>query len=67
MHIRNQSLLFFVLFTGLLAAAIICQGCVYVSGRNILGTGPGPFKETFVTGSGRDKILFMDVSGIISE
>jgi protease-4 len=51
----------------LLLLVSVTGGCIYVSGRGILGLGPGPLKETFISGSGADKILLMDVNGIISE
>jgi protease IV len=52
------------------AAFLLCSlqvGCIYVSGRGLLGTGPRPLEETRVSGKGKDKILVIDVKGLITE
>jgi protease-4 len=53
-----------VLLGGLLVAS---SGCVYVSGTiNPFGRDRGDLRETTVSGSGRDKILLVNLSGMIT-
>ena len=62
---RTASL--FLSFTLLLFLVGPLAGCVYVSGRGLLETGPRPLTEVLIDGTGRDKILAIDVKGIITE
>ena len=57
----------FVLGVCLVMVSIAATGCVFVSTRGLLGGGPQPLEETVLFGQGRDKILFMDIQGLISE
>ena len=51
----------------ILPLALTVGGCVLVTGDfNPLSRGPRPLSETVVSGSGRAKILMMDLSGPIS-
>ncbi len=51
----------------LLMCAAASTGCIYVSSKGLLGLGPSPLRETLITGSGTNKILLMEINGIISE
>ncbi len=42
-------------------------GCIYVSGKGFLNMGPGPLGETLISGTGKDKILVIDVKGMITQ
>lgn len=52
---------------GLLFLLLTLQGCIYVSGRGLLDLSPRPLEETVLEGKGRDKILVMEIRGLISE
>ncbi len=55
------------LATMLLSIVLAASGCVYVSGGiNPFGSRREGLRETTVSGEGRDKILLLDVSGIIT-
>ncbi len=45
----------------------LMTGCIYVSGKGLLDTGPRPLKETLISGQGKDKILVIDMKGVITE
>jgi protease-4 len=47
--------------------SIAAAGCVFVSTKGLLSRGPQPFEEKVLFGTGRDKILLMDIKGLISE
>ena len=51
----------------LIACLCLASGCVYVSGRGFLGGRTMSLEESVVSGEGKDKILLVDVSGVISE
>jgi len=64
---RNRVKLMMSLFLTLFVGIFFVQtGCVYVSGKGLLDMGPGPLKETLVSGKGKDKILVMEVRGLIT-
>jgi protease IV len=50
-----------------LALVALGPGCMYISGQGLLDLGPKPLRETLVFGEGGDKILAMDISGVITE
>ncbi len=58
-----------VLVCGLLAMLILIAtaGCVFVSTKGLLGRGPQPFEEKVLFGQGREKVLLMEIQGLISE
>jgi protease-4 len=45
----------------------LAAGCVFVSTKGLLSRGPQPFEERVLFGQGKDKILFMEITGLISE
>ena len=48
-------------------APLLASGCVFISGDvNPFSRRPQPLEERVVSGSGRKKILLMDISGVIS-
>ena len=47
--------------------SIVAAGCVFVSTKGLLGRGPQPLEETVLFGKGKDKILLMEIQGLISE
>lgn len=51
----------------LVLVSILPAGCVFVSTKGLLGRGPQPLEETVLFGKGKDKILFMEIQGLISE
>ncbi len=51
----------------LAAFAVWIQGCIYISGKGLLGMDPGPLKESRISGTGKDKILVIEISGLITE
>lgn len=51
----------------LVLVQILAAGCVFVSTKGLLSRGPQPFEETVLFGTGRDKVLFMEIQGLISE
>jgi len=57
----------FLFGIGLLLVPIAVAGCVFVSTQGLLGRGPQPLEERVLFGKGKDKILFMEIQGLISE
>jgi len=58
------------LYPGLAAVFLLgflLAGCVYVSSRGLLEPGARPLTEMLIEGAGKDKILALDVKGIITE
>jgi len=55
------------LLLALFACLCLTSGCVFVSGRGFLSGRTMPLEEQVVLGEGKDKILLLDVSGVISE
>lgn len=51
----------------LVAFAAWIQGCVYISGKGLLGMEQGPLHENRISGTGKDKILVVEISGLITE
>ena len=51
----------------LVLVSIAATGCVFVSTKGLLSGGPQPLEETVLFGKGKDKILFMEIQGLISE
>lgn len=51
----------------LVLISIAASGCVFVSTKGLLSRGPRPFEETLLFGQGKEKILFMEIQGLISE
>ncbi len=51
----------------LVLVAIVVSGCVFVSTKGLLSRGPRPLEETLLFGQGRDKLLLMEIQGLISE
>jgi hypothetical protein len=51
----------------LVLVSITAAGCVFVSTKGLLSGGPQPLEETVLFGKGKDKILFMEIQGLISE
>jgi len=51
----------------LVLVSTLAAGCVFVSTKGLLSRGPQPFEETVLFGQGKDKILFMEIRGLISE
>lgn len=51
----------------LVLISVVAAGCVFVSTKGLLGRGPQPLEETVLFGQGKDKILFMEIQGLISE
>src|SRR5215472_17208589 len=48
-------------------APLLASGCVFISGDiNPFSRRPQPLEERVVSGSGRKKILLMDISGVIT-
>lgn len=47
--------------------SISAAGCVFVSTKGLLSRGLQPYEETVLFGTGRDKILVMEIQGLISE
>ncbi len=63
-----KSKLFYTLFISIFSLCLLCLlglGCSFISISLIPPV--EPLKETTVSGSGKDKILIIDISGIISE
>ena len=56
-----------MLAAGLFFLSGAVQGCVWVSGKGLLGMGPRPLKETRIAGEGKNKILMIEISGLITE
>jgi protease-4 len=50
-----------------LLVSALAAGCVFVSTKGLLSRGPQPFEEKVLFGRGKDKILFMEITGLISE
>lgn len=50
-----------------LVISICATGCVFVSTKGLLTRGVQPFEETVLFGTGKDKILVVEVEGLISE
>lgn len=57
----------FLFGIGLLLVPIVAAGCVFVSTKGLIGRGPQPLEEKVLFGTGKDKILFMEIQGVISE
>ncbi len=51
----------------LLLVSALATGCVFVSTKGLLSKGPQPYDEKVLFGRGKDKILFMEIKGLISE
>jgi protease-4 len=51
----------------LVLVSTLAAGCMFVSTKGLLGRGPQPLEETVLFGQGKDKILFMEIQGLISE
>lgn len=51
----------------LVLVPVLGAGCVFVSTKGLLSRGPQPFDERVLFGRGKDKILFMEIKGLISE
>ena len=51
----------------LVLVSVVAAGCVFVSTKGLLSRGPQPREETVLFGQGKDKILFMEIKGLISE
>jgi protease-4 len=51
----------------LVLVSVLAAGCVFVSTKGLLSRGPQPREETVLFGQGKDKILFMEIKGLISE
>ncbi|MEW6440028.1 MAG: signal peptide peptidase SppA [bacterium] len=51
----------------LLACLAASGGCVYVSGRGLFESRTRPLEESVLYGRGKDKILLVDVNGLISD
>jgi protease-4 len=45
----------------------LLPGCIYVSGKGLLDMGPRPLSETLISGKGKDKILVIDIKGLITQ
>ena len=57
-----------LLFAGaLFFLSTAIQGCIFISGKGLLSMEPRPLKETRISGEGKDKILLMEISGLITE
>ncbi len=64
-RVERRSLILFMI--SLVVVPIFAAGCVFVSTKGLLGRGPQPLEETVLFGKGKDKILFMEIKGLISE
>ena len=51
----------------LVLISTLAAGCIFVSTKGLLSRGPQPFEETVLFGQGKDKILFLEITGLISE
>jgi protease-4 len=51
----------------LVLVSVMAAGCIFVSTKGLLSRGPQPFEETVLFGQGKDKILFIEIRGVISE
>ena len=51
----------------LVLVSTLATGCIFVSTKGLLSRGPQPFEETVLFGQGKDKILFLEIKGLISE
>ena len=45
----------------------LTAGCLFVSTKGLLSRGIQPLEETVLFGKGKDKIVFMEIQGLISE
>ncbi len=59
--------LFLCCLIGCLCLSIITTGCVFVSTKGLLSRGPRPMKEYRLSGKVKEKILVIDIKGLISE
>ncbi len=66
-RVFSRGVHFFLVSAGVLLLSAMVSGCFYVSGKGFLGGGVRPLKETVLSGKGSDKILVMEVTGLISE
>jgi protease-4 len=51
----------------LVLVSTLATGCIFVSTKGLLSRGPQPFEEIVLFGQGKDKVLFIDIRGLISE
>ena len=56
-----------LLGTCFVLVSILAAGCVFVSTKGLLSRGPQPLEETVLFGKGKEKILLMEIEGLISE
>ncbi len=47
--------------------SVLAAGCVFVSTKGLLSRGLQPLEETVLFGKGKDKIVVMEIQGLISE
>ncbi len=63
--VQHSSAAFYTLCAVLIT--ILSAGCVFVSTKGLLSTGPQPYDETVLFGRGKEKILFVEIKGLITE
>lgn len=63
-HTKKMMFLFLIV---ILSLSFLWTGCIYVSGRGFLEMGQGRMRETYISGKGRDKILVIELKGLITE
>ncbi|OGL46983.1 MAG: signal peptidase, partial [Candidatus Schekmanbacteria bacterium RBG_16_38_10] len=65
---RNSEMLSYGMFFCLILFLISTLSCIFISAKiDPFLRGKEPLKEVFISGKGNDKILMIDISGIISE